>query len=284
MWGPALVVGLALAGAYWLNRSGLAAQLGPAVPGSGGDPEPKTNADIPRYGWGPRILEVRRAARFAMVGCGRYWYSASPIGGRTTNAPGGLLYMPGFLGVIPGGGLADFSDCRPPAGSATSGAGRRRSWWQSVTGVSPTPASVPDTEYLAGAGDWLGPEGTVQVMGVTIGGELYARADQTLNWSALSVRGGQLWVGNAGWMATTREGQDIANPVILYKGEPVPAASWPGALAPWSLVAAGSKRTAMVAKGQSHDSGRHSAPYDACGPVYVNALLSRPRILVGEVQ
>lgn len=281
MWGPALVVGLALVGAYLLNRSGVAAKLGPTVPGSGGDPEPKTAADV-RKGWAPRVLEVRRAARFAMVGCGRFWYSSEPIGGRTTNAPNGLWFAPGFV-LDPLTPYMNFADCRPPS-DAPGAAGRRRSWWQSITGVAPTPASVPDTEYLAGAGEWLGPEGTVQVMGVTVGGELYARADQTLNWSALSVRGGVLWVGNSGWMATDRQGRDIASPVILYKGEPVPAASWPGALVPWSLVAAGSKRTPMVAKGQAHDSGRHVAPYDACAPVYVNALLSRPRIMVGEVQ
>ncbi len=280
MWGPALVVGLALAGAYFLNRSGVAAKLGPAVPGSGGDPEPKGPSDV-RQGWNPRVLDVRRAARFAMVGCGRYWYSSTPVGGRTTNAPNGLWFAPGFVLDVRSS-LMNFADCRPPV-DAPGAAGRRRSWWQSINGPSPTPANVPDTEYLAGAGDWQGPEGTAQVMGVTVGGELYARADQTLNWAALSVRGGVLWVGNAGWMATDRQGRDLASPVILYKGEPVPAASWPGALAPWSLVAAGSRRTAMVSKGQRHDAGGHVAPFDACAPVYVNALLSRPRVLVGEL-
>jgi hypothetical protein len=281
MWGPALVVGLALAGAYFLNRSGVAAKLGPTVPGSGGDPEPKGPSDV-RQGWNPRVLDVRKAARFAMVGCGLKWYSSTPIGGRTTNADGGLLYFPGFTPRY-GSNLPFYGDCRPPAGSSAAGPGRLRSWWQSISGPSPTPATVPDTEYLAGAGDWQGPEGTAQIMGVTVGGELYARADQTLNWAALSVRGGVLWVGNVGWMATDRQGRDLANPVILYKGEPVPAASWPGALAPWSLVAAGSLRTNMVSKGQRHDAGGHVAPFDACAPVYVNALLSRPRVLVGEL-
>ena len=277
MWAPLLAVGGILAAAYVLNRSGLAAKLGPQVPGSGGDPERRTEADV-RDGWSPRVMDLRKAARFGMVGCGRAWYTSGPVGGRVTNAPRGLLYFPGFFSVAG----PDARDCRPPPDAPGAG-GRRRSWWQSITGVSPTPDSVPDTEYLAGA-DYLGPEGVSQVMAVTVGGEAYVRADQSLNWSALSVRGGQLWIGNKGWMAVDSRGRDIRSPRILYKGEEVPAASWPGALRPWSLVAAGSKRTAMVSKGQQHDSGGHRAPFDACGPVYVWALLSRPRVLVGEVQ
>jgi hypothetical protein len=230
-----------------------------------------------RDGWSPRIIDLRKAERFAMVGCNRYWYTSGPVGGRITNAPRGLLYFPGFNNFE-----VNATACRPPPDGG-GGGGRRRSWWQAVTGPSPTPATVPDTEYLAG-GELVGPEGVSQVMAVTIGGEAYVRADQSLNWAALSVSGGVLWVGNKGFIAVDARGRDLRTVRILYKGQEVPAASWPGSVQPWRGVAEGSRVTSMVSKGQRHHSGGHVAPYDACAPVYVHALLSRPRILVSEVQ
>lgn len=296
MYGPLLILGAIIVGAVMLNRSGIAAKLGPDVPGDGGDPERRGPNDV-RDGWSPRVVELRKPAAFGMVGCGRRWFRASPLGGRITNSPSGLWFAPGFthdrsvrssansdprFDALPD---LDFRACRPPP-AAGGGGGARRSWWQAVDAAfgNPTRSNVPDSPYLSGHGDWQGPEGTVQVMAVYIGGVAYTRSDQHPEFSALSVQGGTLWIGNEGWLAVDAKGKDLPAPKVLYKGQVIPAASWPGALAPWSLVAAGSRRTAMVSKGDRHDSGGHIAPYDVCGPVYVWSLLQRPRVLVSEVQ
>lgn len=296
MWGTLLIGAAVVVGAILLNRSGLAAKLGPDVPGDGGDPERRTPADV-RDGWAPRVMELRKPAAHGMVGCGRRWFRASPLGGRITNSPSGLWFAPGFthdrsarsavhadprFDALPD---LDFRACRPPPAAGGSG-GARRSWWQAIDAAwgNPTRGTVPDSPYLAGHGEWEGPEGTVQVMAVTIGGVAYTRSDQHPELSALSVRGGHLWIANEGWMAVDAKGRDLPAPRVLYKGQDVPAASWPGSLAPWSLVVRGSKRTAMVSKGDRHDSGGHVAPYDIMAPVYVWALLQRPRVLVGEVK
>lgn len=266
--GVAVVVGIS----YMADKSPATLAFG-APPGSGGDPARRGPNDI-RDGWNPRVIECREPARFAMMACGRKFYSSYPYGGRITNGFGGALYFPGFLNPFLG---LDYRDCRPPLVRGGRG------WWGAIEARfgDPTRALVADCEWLADSGrEWEGPEGAVVTrMAVTLGGEVMVRSDQSTNFRDCGVRGGTLWVGNSGWIAVDANGRDLSNVVLTYKGDAVPAYSWPGEVQPWKAVAEGSRRTAMVLKGDRHDAGGHVAPWDACAGVYLKIIGDRPRVL-----
>lgn len=283
---PLLIAVAVIGGAVVLSRSGLAKALGPDVPGDGGEPARKGNHDV-RDGWRPGLIEVKRPARFCVLGCGELGFLDRPEGGVYTNAPGSTWWAPGQLGLVPRAGFVDASSCRPPPGE--SGVGARRSWWapwnRAYRVRGQAGPGVTDAEFLSSSADLRGTDETAEVMAVTIGGAVYTRSDSTRNFASLGVQGGTLWVSTVGYLAVDGKGRDLRNPVITYKGQAVPAASWPGAVGLWRSVATapiGRRYTTALTKGARH--GSLTAPHDMVAPVYAWALLQRPRVRVAEVQ
>ena len=286
-----LAASLAAVGAVILVSRSKLARLVPSAPGSGGDPRRLSAADL-RDGWAPRLVEVRRPALYAMIGCGRRFYASRPIDGRISSGPtvGGrtVWVPPGRYAAVGLTLVQDTRQCSRPTGS--------RGWWGPVDGAyrarngGEPLAGVTDCEYLATRDDLRGPAGTAQVRAVTLGAEVYTLSTDSQHWRDLGVQGGQLYVSTSGYLAVDSRGRDLRDPVITYKGQPVPAAAWPGAAGPWRAVADSAREgwTAMIAKGDRHGGSGPLrglvAPWDMVGPVYVWALLQRPRILVGSVK
>lgn len=236
------------------------------APGTGASAQRFTSADLRSPWTGAALVEAIAPPPWGMVGCGGEWWRATPYLGARSSARLLTLPNPAYTG----------RGCRAPQAG--------RSWWYPIQRALQGTAAV-DSPRIGGDG-LPGPSTVITVRAVSLGDELLTLAQDHPNFSDLTVRGndgavGQLYIGPRSWAALRDDGTDLDGPVILYKGQRVPPAAWPGDVDPWRTVA--SRAPFMLGiqtplTGAGTVAGGLRAPYDAWGPVMVWAVLNRPRI------